>query len=79
MEDTRVKVIANFNVSVEYKDDSRSCFSETKRMQSNEVGKVTEDVIDEWEASFIKYLLKEHYNIRSCNVICTSFFKLDNE
>lgn len=79
MEDNRVKVIANFNVSVEYKDDSRSCFSETKRMWSNEVGKVTEKIIDEWEVSFIKYLLKEHYNIRSCNVICTSFFKLDNE
>lgn len=79
MEDNRVKVIANFNVSVEYKDDSCSCFSETKRMWSNEVGKVTEEIIDEWEASFIKYLLKEHYNIRNCNVICTSFFKLDNE
>lgn len=48
-------------------------------MWSNEVGKVTEEIIDEWEASFIKYLLKEHYNIRSCNVICTSFLKLDNE
>lgn len=47
MEDSRVKVIANFNVSVEYKDDSRSCFSETKRMWSNEVGKVTEEIIDE--------------------------------
>lgn len=79
MEDIRVKVIANFNVSVEYKDDSRSCFSETKRMWSNEVGKVTEEIIDEWEADFTKYILAENYNIRSCNVICTSFFKLDNE
>lgn len=79
MEDSRVKVIANFNVSVEYKDDSRSCFSETKRMWSNEVGKVTEEIIDEWEANLIKCILKENYNIRSCNVICTSFFKLDNE
>lgn len=79
MEDNRVKVIVNFNVSVEYKDDSRSCFSETKRMWSNEVGKVTEDTIDKWEADFTKYILAENYNIRNCNVICISFFKLDNK
>lgn len=77
--DNRVRVIANFHVSVEYKDDSCNYFSETKRMWSDETGKVTEDVIDEWEAHFIKYILKENYNIRSCNVICTSFFKLDDK
>lgn len=32
MEGSRVRVIVNFNVNVEYKDNSRSCFSETKRM-----------------------------------------------
>lgn len=79
MEDSRVRIIANFHVSLEYNDGGYSCISETKRLWSDENGKVTEDVVDEWEASFIKYLLKEHYNIRSCNVICTSFFKLDNE
>ena len=79
MSNNRVKVIANFNVSVEYKDDSCGCFSETQRMWSDEAGKVTEDVIDKWEAHFIEHILKENYNIRSCNAICTSFFKLDNE
>ena len=79
MKDNRVKVIANFNVSVEYTDDSCSCFSETKRMWSNENGKVTEDVVDELEAHFTKSILEADYSVRKCNVICTSFFKLDNK
>lgn len=77
MGDSRIRVIANFHVSVEYNNDSYSCFSETKRMWSDENGKVTEDVIDEWEAHFIKSILKADYSVRKCNVICTSFFKLD--
>lgn len=74
----RVKVIANFHVSTEYKDDSRGCFSETKRVWSDETGKVTEKTIDKWEADFAEYILEENYDIRNCNVVCTSFFKLDN-
>lgn len=79
MGDSRVRVIANFQVSVAYNDGERSCFSETKRMWSNEDGKVTEDVVDEWEVHFINSILESDYSVRKCNVICTSFFKLDNK
>ena len=79
MENSRVKVIANFHISAEYKDDSCSCFSKTIKVWSDKAGKVTEDTIDKWEADFTKYILAENYNIRSCNIICTSFFKLDNK
>lgn len=79
MGDSRVRVIANFHVSVEYNDDSYCCFSEAKRMWSDENGKVTEDVIYEWKAHFTKSILEADYSVRKCNVICTSFFKLDNK
>ena len=75
----RVKVIANFHISAKYKDDSCSCFSETTRAWSDEAGKVTENTIDKWEADFTKYILSENCNIRNCNVVCTSFFKLDKK
>lgn len=79
MEDSRVRIIANFHISLEYNDGSYSCISETKRLWSDENGKVTEDVVDEWEAHFIKSILETDFSVRKCNVICTSFFKLDNK
>lgn len=78
MQDNKVKVLANFHISLEYKDGSCSCFSETKRLWSDEKGKVTEDVIDKWETMFIKSILRTDYHVGKCGVVCTSFFKLDN-
>lgn len=79
MEDSRVRIIANFHVSLEYNDGGYSCISETKRLWSDKNGKVTEDVVDEWEVHFTKSILETNFSVRKCNVICTSFFKLDNK
>lgn len=79
MKEKRVKVIANFKVSIEYKDDSYSCYSTTNRLWSDEDGQVTEGVVEEWEKEIKESVFKKDYTVYECNVICTSFFKLDNK
>lgn len=79
MEDNRIKVIANFHISLICKDSSRSCYSITRKLWSDENGKVTEDVVDKWENDIRESVLKEDYTVCRCGVLCTSFFKLDNK
>lgn len=79
MEDNRIKVIANFHISLICKDSSRSCYSITRKLWSDENRKVTEDVVDKWENDIRESVLKEDYTVCRCGVLCTSFFKLDNK
>lgn len=43
------KVIANFHISLIYEDSSYTAYDITQRMKSDKYGKVTENVINEWE------------------------------
>lgn len=65
MKDNRIKVIANFHISLICKDSSR--YSITRKLWSDENGKVTEDVVDKWENDIRESVLKEDYTV--CGVL----------
>lgn len=44
----RTKVIATFHISITDKDYNYSCYDITEKLWSNDEGKVTEDVVNEW-------------------------------
>lgn len=73
----QVKVIVNFHVSVQYSGGSCGVFSRTEKLWTDEDGMVTEDVVKHWEDSVKMSTFKNDDNVFSCNVQCTSFFKLD--
>lgn len=71
------KVIANFHISLIYEDGSYTAYDITQRMKSDKYGKVTENVINEWENTVKTTLMQKDDTISHCGVECTSFFKLD--
>lgn len=73
----RTKVIATFHISIADKDYHYSYYDITEKLWSDDEGKVTEDVVNEWEKNIKEFKLKTDYTVRDCAVICTAFFKLD--
>lgn len=73
----RTKVIATFRISITDKDYNYSYYDITEKLWSDDEGKVTEDVVNEWEETIKESKLKTDYTVLECAVICTAFFKLD--
>lgn len=71
------KVIANFHISLIYEDGSYTAHDITQRMKSDKYGKVTENVINDWENTVKTTLMQKDNTISHCGVECISFFKLD--
>ena len=44
----RTKVIATFHISITDKDYNYSCYDITEKLWSDDEGKVTEDVVNDW-------------------------------
>lgn len=76
----RRKAIVNYKTSYELVNGEVGCYDSTKVLMCNMYGKVTEDVVCQWQYDLAKEEEKNIYDsspIKSLSVTVTSFTKLD--